>query len=157
MRVCHKSLLQAGFTLIEMMMVVVILGVLISIALVNMQSASQRAHEASIRTNMHSFHNLIELYAVDFNGFYPINVNALLAEPIVGSQRLLSEMKNPYTSLAGFHRAYDDESATKTPGLVTYQSELNSAGRAVSYVIYGYNHHLELLKVNNRDFILSNN
>jgi prepilin-type N-terminal cleavage/methylation domain-containing protein len=145
---------QRGFTLVEMMTVVVVLGILLSIGIINLSSANQRAREAAVRSNMHSFQTLVELYSVDNNGFYPANVEALMADPQTSQQRLLSEMKNPFTARGGFNAAYDNDSATpKAPGLTTYAADPSLA----SYAIYGYDNLVQRLIYNGNELILSNN
>ncbi|PKL75797.1 MAG: hypothetical protein CVV27_13535 [Candidatus Melainabacteria bacterium HGW-Melainabacteria-1] len=147
------KVVQKGFTLVEMMVVVVILGILLTIGLVNLQSANTRAKEASLRSNMHSFQNLIELYSVDHNGFYPLDVAAVINDPEIGSQELLRSMQNPYTSLRGEGSAYDDDTVSpKQPGLLTYVSVSDLS----SYAIYGYDGLVQPLQHNGSDFILSN-
>jgi len=70
---------RSGFTLIELVVVVSILGILVGIALPNYKSAIIQAKEAVLREDLYRFRDLIDQYQAD-KGRYPESLEALVAE-----------------------------------------------------------------------------
>jgi len=60
-----------GFTLIELMIVVVIIGILVGIAVPNFTSMEDRAREAKVKGNMHSLQLAMEDFAVLNGDIFP--------------------------------------------------------------------------------------
>jgi prepilin-type N-terminal cleavage/methylation domain-containing protein len=61
----------AGFTLIELIIVVMIIGLLAVIAIPNYQRMVRRSKEGSVRNNLHVIQTGIEVFAIDHGAVYP--------------------------------------------------------------------------------------
>src|SRR5918996_4328030 len=66
-----KRLIQAGFTLVELLIVVIILAVLAAIIVPQFSSATKDAQDAALDANLSSIRSAIELYRAQHNGAYP--------------------------------------------------------------------------------------
>jgi general secretion pathway protein G len=76
---------QRGFTLIEIMVVVIILGVLGALVLPNVMSRPDHAKLTAARTDIQSISTALEIYRLD-NGRYPTTgqgLDALVSRPTV--------------------------------------------------------------------------
>lgn len=87
---------KKGFTLIELMVVIVIIGILVAIALPNFISAQDRAKISSVKSNLHTVQTMLETYSVDWSGQYPPNTAMLDQE--AKAKKYNKELKNPFNS-----------------------------------------------------------
>ncbi|MEO5617590.1 MAG: prepilin-type N-terminal cleavage/methylation domain-containing protein [Candidatus Eisenbacteria bacterium] len=105
-----------GFTLIELMIVVVIIGILASIAIPNFISLRNRASDAVVKTNMHQLQLATEDFSVLNDGFYPTSVTDALPDG-----RTLADLCPP--------RTFPTNPFTKAPSIVQFNANPSSGAR----------------------------
>lgn len=94
-----RKTLAKGFTLVEILIVVVILGILAAIVVPQFTNAANEARTGNIATQVSTIENQLELYAAQNNGTYPTlaELNADWAVMIDGDY--LKELPiNPFTN-----------------------------------------------------------
>jgi type II secretion system protein G len=68
---------RSGFTLIEVLIVVVIMAVLAATIIPQFSDSAKDAKESSVRFNLHTLRSQIELYRVQHSSVYPTGANNL--------------------------------------------------------------------------------
>jgi prepilin-type N-terminal cleavage/methylation domain-containing protein len=93
---------ERGFTLVELMIVVLIIGLLASIAIPNFISMQKRAKEGAVKSNMHTVQVSMEDFSIQNDGIYAVS-----AASTTPGGRTLAEVcpggaypVNPFTNAA---------------------------------------------------------
>jgi len=104
-----RKTMAKGFTLVEILIVVVILGILAAIVVPQFTNAANEARQGNVETQTSTLENQLELYAAQNNGVYP-TIAQLNADPANGSTNGWSVMidgnyikeapQNPYSAAA---------------------------------------------------------
>ncbi len=85
---------REGFTLVELLVVIVIMGILASIAFPVVVKVKQRAHIAECISNMQQVGGALRMYVDDFGGRFP--AAAAMGIPWQSEQPTIQELLTPY-------------------------------------------------------------
>lgn len=102
-----------GFTIIELMTVVMVIGILAVMIIPNYVKFADRAKEALVKENMHVVRSGMELYAIDHVGAYPQQANEAELQGLMPGQTF---PRNP------FNKAVTDiawDADPSTPGEIS--------------------------------------
>lgn len=128
---------KKGFTIIELMIVVVVLGVLAAIAIANFMSMQERAREASVKSNMHTTQLAVEDYNVSNVGNYPHTVNGFVTFLPHAQGTNQRGFVNPFTDIVEI--PLDGDGTVLSTGQVSFMPIYESNGTMVEkYSIFGY-------------------
>jgi len=96
-----RKTMAKGFTLVEILIVVVILGILAAIVVPQFTNAANEARMGNIRTQTSTLENQIELYAAQNSGSYPTLAELQDDWAVLVDGNYIKEMpKNPFSPSA---------------------------------------------------------
>jgi general secretion pathway protein G len=125
----RNSKCRKGFTLVEILIVIGIIGLLAAFLVPNLLGAKDRGKEAAVKGVMHSVQLAIESYQME-NEVYPMGVNqpleSLCKNYLMAGGYIASVPKNPFTGL--------DYVDADSAGKIIYSYDNATGG----YVLSGY-------------------
>ena len=107
-----------AFTLIEILIVVVILGILAAIVIPQFSKASEDAQSGNIQSQLRTIRNTIEIYRVRNNGTFPFTATALAWTPLIGPDYLRAAPVNPRTNSSVIAAGTDHTAGATTNGWI---------------------------------------
>lgn len=159
---------ERGFTMIELLVSVVVVGILAGISVPNLMGAKQKALTASVKCNMKVCQVAAEQYAVDYAGTYPADPSNLLTYYPGGTSFPLNPITNQANEIPApcSLNAYSDISSARQStapanygggeGQSTYAALPDESGSMVSYAITGNGVAAEAVRGDNGHLVLSN-
>ena len=127
---------QDGFTLLELLVVMTIIGILAAIAVPSLRDAPKRAKEATLRADLFTFRSVIDQYKGD-KGEYPATLDVLVKDAYMRRIPL-----DPITKAADWVLTFeenpnppDDPSQQPVPGIIDVHSASKEKG--LDGTVYG--------------------
>ena len=129
---------SSGFTLLELLVVMTIIGILAAIAVPALRDSPQRAREAALREDLFSFRSVIDQYHGD-KGNYPADLQTLVTDGYLRKIPLDPMTKSAQTWVLTFEELSQDtqtQSADQPqqPGVIDVHS--GSPAKALDGTLY---------------------
>jgi len=136
---------ESGFTLLELLVVMTIIGILAAVAVPALKSSPQRAREAALKEDLFAMRSVIDQYHGD-KGNYPPDLQTLVSDgylrkipfdPMTKSaETWVIQLEEPTEadSSAPPSSSSPDPAAPATPGIIDVHS--GSTGKALDGTLY---------------------
>ena len=122
---------SSGFTLVELLVVMAIMGILVAVAVPQLQQAPIRAKEAALREDLFTFRTCLDQYYAD-KGHYPDSLQTLVTDKYIRKLPI-----DPFTKSADSWQVVMEEpdssdtaSQDQQPGII----DVKSGSKAVSLI-----------------------
>jgi len=132
-----KSLAK-GFTLLELLVVMAIIGILAAVAVPALRDSPQRAREAALREDLFSFRSVIDQYHGD-KGSYPADLQTLVTDGYLRKIPFDPMTKSADTWTLAYEEVSTDQSTSSAdqpaqPGIIDVHS--GSPAKALDGTFY---------------------
>jgi len=130
---------RSGFTIVELLVVIVVIGVLAAITIVSYSGISSKAIEASIQADLNNAAKKLKLYYTEY-GKYPDSIDASKCPiPVDSKYCLKSSSSNSYANYAGTSSTFYIEitNGSKCYSITDSSGPANTCNPVVGSVIIG--------------------
>ena len=122
---------SSGFTLLELIVVITIMGVLVSIALPNYRNSILQAREAVLRENLYRLRDLIDQYQSD-KGRFPETLESLVSDGYVRKIPIDPMSPDPWVEIPPEADADSNEVLTGVFDVKSSSTQIGTNGVAYS-------------------------
>jgi len=105
---------QAGFTLVELMVTMLILGILVGIAVMTMSVSRSKAQQAACKANLRTIYDAVQVYQSVHNATYPPTLDDLVTDGLMKSSFTWTCPAGPLGTISTDYRDYYDSAAGHT-------------------------------------------
>lgn len=131
-----RKLNQKGFTIIELLVVIVIIGILVALTLPNLFAAQARGRDTDRKNELKNLQQKLESYFND-NDAYPADLATLDASYTAGADEITGPRGDAYTYTTAAVGGVDNQSYTLTADLENDDDK--DADASGNYVISSVN------------------